>query len=86
MIFQDDKDVFNVLFEAVSEGVIVVDQTQHIVAANESAVSMFGYDDDELINKHLDTLIPKTYRANHHKHVDGFMKQQKKRQNFFKWC
>ena len=80
MIFQDDKDVFNVLFEAVSEGVIVVDQTQHIVAANESAVSMFGYDDDELINKHLDTLIPKTYRANHHKHVDGFMKQQKKRQ------
>lgn len=80
MIFQNDKDVFNVLFEAVSEGVIVVNQAQHIVAANKSAASMFGYDNEELINKHLDTLIPKPYRANHHKHVDGFMKQQKKRQ------
>ncbi|WP_369994241.1 ATP-binding protein [Winogradskyella sp.] len=80
MIFQNVKDVFNVLFEAVSEGVIVVDKTQHIVAANQSAESMFGYTDNDLIGKHLDTLIPKPYRANHQSHVDGFMKQQKKRQ------
>lgn len=80
MIFQDDKDVFNVLFEAVSEGVIVVDKTQHIVAANKSAESMFGYNNKELIGQHLDTLIPKPYRANHDTHVNGFMKHQKKRQ------
>ncbi|WP_186826905.1 PAS domain-containing sensor histidine kinase [Seonamhaeicola algicola] len=80
MIFQNDKDVFNVLFEAVSEGVIVVDKTQHIVAANKSAESMFGYNHNELINKHLDTLIPKQYKAGHGAHVEGFMKRQKKRQ------
>ncbi|WP_417871960.1 ATP-binding protein [Winogradskyella sp.] len=80
MIFQDDKDVFNVLFEAVSEGVIVVDKTQHIVAVNKSAESMFGYNNKELIGLHLDTLIPKPYRANHDTHVNGFMKHQKKRQ------
>lgn len=80
MIFQDDKDVFNVLFEAVSEGVIVVDKTQHIVAANKSAESMFGYNNKELIGQHLDTLIPKPYRANHDTYVNGFMKHQKKRQ------
>lgn len=80
MIFQDDKDVFNVLFEAVSEGVIVVDKTQHIVAVNKSAESMFGYNNKELIGQHLDTLIPKPYRANHDTHVNGFMKHQKKRQ------
>ncbi|TXE10194.1 PAS domain S-box protein [Seonamhaeicola algicola] len=79
-MFQNDKDVFNVLFEAVSEGVIVVDKTQHIVAANKSAESMFGYNHNELINKHLDTLIPKQYKAGHGAHVEGFMKRQKKRQ------
>ena len=41
-MFEQDQDIFNLLFEAVSEGVIVVDHNQKIVATNSSADYMFG--------------------------------------------
>ncbi|CAH8291117.1 hypothetical protein EV196_107105 [Mariniflexile fucanivorans] len=78
-MFQKDQDVFNVLFEAVSEGVIVVDSNQKIVATNASAERMFGYNKMELINQELNILIPQKYRSNHGAHVDGFMKQKESR-------
>ena len=60
-MFQKDQHVFNLLFEAVSEGVIVVDEFQNIVATNASVEQMFGYDGKELIGKELNILIPKNY-------------------------
>ncbi|MEN3322734.1 PAS domain-containing sensor histidine kinase [Mariniflexile soesokkakense] len=79
-MFQNDKDVFKVLFEAVSEGVIVVDSHQKIVATNASAECMFGYSKTEIVNQDLTILIPQKYRATHSTHVDGFMEQKKSRQ------
>lgn len=78
-MFKNDKDVFNVLFEAVSEGVIVVDKNQQIVSTNKSAEDMFGYTKDELLNKHLHILIPQKYHSNHGTHFDGFMKHRESR-------
>ena len=74
-MFQKDKDVFNLLFETVSEGVIVVDESQKIVATNVSVEQMFNYGHKELIGKRLDVLIPKNYQYNHTNHVKGFIKQ-----------
>lgn len=79
-MFQNDKDVFNVLFEAVSEGVIVVDKEQRIVSTNKSAENMFGYTKDQLLNEHLHILIPQRYHSNHGSHFDGFMKHRESRQ------
>ncbi|MGC6431032.1 MAG: PAS domain-containing sensor histidine kinase [Jejuia sp.] len=79
-MFQKDKAVFDVLFESVSEGVIVVNEEQFIVAINRSAEHMFGYDKGELLEQHLDVLIPKPYRAGHSNNVDGFMKVKESRQ------
>jgi hypothetical protein len=79
-MLEDDKDVFNVLFEAVSEGVIVVNNRQHIVKTNASAERMFGYHKDELIGQHLNVLIPQKYHAGHGAHVDGFMEHKESRQ------
>jgi PAS domain S-box-containing protein len=78
--FQKNSKIFSLLFEGISEGIIVVDETQHIVEVNSSAESMFGYTKDELLTKHLDILIPKNYRPNHHKHVEQFIEQSEKRQ------
>ena len=75
-----DRDVFNVLFEAVSEGVVVVNDKQNIVSVNSSVERMFGYDPGELINKPLNILIPKNYHAGHGAHFKGFMKNKEKRQ------
>jgi PAS domain S-box-containing protein len=78
--FQKNSKIFSLLFEGISEGIIVVDETQHIVEVNSAAETMFGYTKDELISEHLDLLIPKNYRPNHHKHVDKFIEQSEKRQ------
>ncbi len=78
--FHDKGKIFNILFEAASEGVIVVDSTQHIVAANIAAANMFGYEQGELIEQHLNLLIPKKYHTNHHHHVEDFIEHSEKRQ------
>src|SRR6056300_524359 len=79
-MIQDEKNVFNVLFETVSEGVIVVDSEQKIVAVNISAERMFGYKTKELLYEKLDVLIPQKFRASHGAYVEGFMEQNESRQ------
>ena len=79
-MFQKDQDIFNILFEAVSEGVIVVDETQNIVATNVSADNMFGYKRRELINQHLNVLIPQKYHSTHNAHFTKFAQSGKTRQ------
>ncbi len=74
-MFQKDQDVFNLLFEAVSEGVIVVDSFQNIVATNITIEKMFGYENKELIGKHLNVLIPKDYHSNHGAYFNKFTEQ-----------
>ncbi|TYA92307.1 PAS domain-containing sensor histidine kinase [Seonamhaeicola marinus] len=79
-MFQSGKGVFDTLFEAVSEGVLVVNKNQQIISINKSVESMFGYTKDELLNEHLEILIPKKYHPNHGAHFSGYMKHQEKRQ------
>lgn len=78
-MFKENNDIFNILFEAVSEGVIVVDKKQKIVASNTSAAEMFGYTKSELTDQFLNTLIPLKYRSNHGIHFTGFMVNSYKR-------
>ena len=79
-IFKKGSNVFKILSEAVSEGIIIVNKSQIIVATNAAANELFGYAKEELIGQHLDVLIPKKFHHNHHKHVDGFMEKSHKRQ------
>tara|TARA_R110002049_G_scaffold71370_1_gene183878 strand:- start:41904 stop:43145 length:1242 start_codon:yes stop_codon:yes gene_type:complete len=79
-MIESDKEIFNVLFEAVSEGVIVINAQQKIVSTNLSAEKMFGYQKDELLNQPLEILIPQKYHAQHGAHVEGFMKHKESRQ------
>lgn len=79
-MFNQKENLFNLLFEAVSEGVVVVDRNQKIVAINESTQRMFGYDKDELINQDLNLLIPSKYHHKHHSHFETFVGQSEKRQ------
>lgn len=79
-MFKQNTDLFNVLFEAASEGIIVVDENQKIIANNLAASQMFGYEKDELENKPLSVLIPRKYRNAHPRHFEGFLEHSEKRQ------
>lgn len=78
-MLQNNEPIFQMLFEAVSEGVVVVDASQTIIATNQSTNLMFGYDKDELINKSLSLLIPQNYHHSHAAHVSDFMDKNEKR-------
>ncbi len=79
-VFQKNSNIFNLLSEGVSEGIIVVNTKQEIVATNSAAEDMFGYDDNELLGKPLDTLIPRRYHGDHDQHVAHFIDKSEKRQ------
>jgi len=82
MIFLKDQsdNIFETIFESVSEGIIVVNHEQVIVATNKSAIEMFGYKNDELLGQPLDTLIPRRYHHAHDGHFKNFMGHSDKRQ------
>lgn len=78
-MYEIKQDVLQTLSDAVSEGVVVVDQSQNIVSINAAANAMFGYTGDELIGKPLSILIPRSYRPEHTDHFSNFYKNSKKR-------
>jgi len=75
-VFEKNSNIFKLLSEAVSEGIVVVNEEQMIVAANNRANTLFGYDEDELVGLYLKTLIPPSFRKSHEKHVQEYYKQE----------
>ncbi len=59
-----DKDLFQSIFESSTQGILVVDSGV-ILKANHSCENTFGYDPGELIDKKIETLIPKKFKENH---------------------
>ncbi|MBP2831477.1 PAS domain S-box protein [Aquimarina sp. U1-2] len=78
-VFKENNNIFRLLSEAVSEGIIVVNKEQVIVATNGFANSIFGYATDELVGKHLDVLIPPKYHHSHSVHFNSFVANSEKR-------
>lgn len=79
-VFQKNSNIFNLLSEGISEGIIVVNTQQEIVATNSSSEELFGYGPDELLGKPLETIIPSRYHADHGSHVASFITKSEKRQ------
>lgn len=78
-VFEKDSNIFRLLSEAISEGILVVNSKHEIVASNSLADQMFGYERDELLGKPLNTIIPKQYRKTHENHVDHFIENRETR-------
>lgn len=73
-MFHQNKNIFDILFEAIPEGALVVNNNSLIVFANTAVENMFGYNNGELKNQNLNVLIPKRYRVNHKGDFNLFIK------------
>lgn len=76
---ESEQESFRILFNAVSEGIVVVNPDQRIVAANAAANSMFGYPSNSLVGNSLDILIPTKYHHTHDAHFNSFMGARERR-------
>lgn len=68
------ENIFNLLSESISEGIVIVSSDQHIVASNKIADEMFGYTKGELIGEKLNCLVPTQVHGHHSGYVRSFMK------------
>ena len=56
---------FRELLESTPDGIVMADQTGHIVLANSQAEKLFGYDSGELRGKPVEMLLPAQFRQAH---------------------
>lgn len=65
-------DAFREIFQSMSEGIVMVDETGKIVIANPIAEQAFGYQPNELNGVVLEELLPQRYRGHHISLREGF--------------
>lgn len=69
----------NELFEALSEGIIVVDAAGMIVAANRRIADMFGYAKSEVIGQSVSLFVPEQYRVVHARQTSDYFAEPRRR-------
>jgi len=77
-VFDKNINIFHLLSEAVSEGIIIVNQDQQIVSINKKAARLFDYSLHELLGKPLSEIIPDKYKNVHKEHLKKYFKSTKK--------
>ncbi len=70
----------NVLFDSVSEGIILVDARGEILSLNKSAQELFGYPREELLGQTIELLVPEDLRHLHTRHRSAFHHTPSQRQ------
>lgn len=67
--------IYAVLFETVTEALIVADKAGQIELANNRACQMFGYTREEMYTLKVDALLPQHLRQRHEQHRAAFIQK-----------
>ncbi len=79
----EENDIFRIVSEAISEGILIVDRKQQIVASNAAANHMFGYSNQHLNGTSLNSLLPEIAHGIHDNHFTAFLEKGEKRRMGF---
>lgn len=60
-----DESLFEAIFQYATMGILVTDQKGKIIQVNKFAAQEFGYEENELIGKTVEQLIPDRFHKNH---------------------
>ena len=70
---------FEVLFNAMSEAMLLVNDSGHVVLANPVAQDLLGYSESELANMTVEQLMPIRYREHHLNYRQTYLNDPRKR-------
>jgi PAS domain S-box-containing protein len=59
------SEAYREIFQSMSEGIVMVDETGRIAIANPVAEQLFGYNENELNGTVMENLLPERYRKGH---------------------
>lgn len=65
-------NIFEVLCKTISEGIVIADKHQTIVASNKAANHIFGYEKDELTGQSLTLLFPQKHQSELHQDFNKY--------------
>ncbi|PWH81451.1 sensor histidine kinase [Brumimicrobium oceani] len=66
------NDLYEILFGAIQEGLILVNSEGVIIELNKTGNEMFGYEESELLGQKIEVLVPMKARGEHQKHRDQY--------------
>ncbi len=61
---------FRSVSQSATDAIIAIDPHGKVVSWNKGAVSIFGYEEDEMLDKPLTCLIPERFRESHEKGIE----------------
>jgi len=67
------------ILEAVSEAILLVNETGIIVSVNRSAEETFGYDRESLLGRPVELLLPERFRSPHAAHRAAYFREPRVR-------
>ena len=70
-----DHTLLKAMFVEANIGILIVNKAGGIVSANPYSEQLFGYDEDELLTKKIEDLLPNALRTRHVKHREGYFKK-----------
>jgi len=73
------SQIYKLVYEILTEAMIVANRKGVIIEANPSAVELFKYPMNRLIGMNVDELLPNALRKIHQQHREGYMKKPDKR-------
>lgn len=69
---QKEKQKFEALFHYATIGIVISDSKGEIALVNAHAEHIFGYDQQELIGKKVEVLLPESVRGKHSEHRKSY--------------
>ena len=76
----EQKNLLEALLAFSPDGIVGINENEKIIIFNNRAEKLFGYKKEEIMGEDLSKLIPAEVHAQHHQHVEKFMKRPENRQ------
>lgn len=80
----NNNDFYKTCFDNSREGIIVIDEFRKIILVNTRVEKIFGYKPNELINKSVNILLPKSLKKSHDNNITNYYQKPYERNDFEK--
>jgi len=71
--------IYKSLLDSGPDAIIVINHSGYIIYANNQAGTLFGFHDGDLVNQHLEVIIPPNLRRFHAAHLASYLESPKLR-------
>jgi len=76
---EERKAQAQVILETTVDGIVTMDEKGKILSFNKAASRIFGYSEEEAVDKNINILMPEPHHSNHEKYLERYKETGEKR-------